>query len=87
MVVADLAAGYPADQTAFGVLLPYPGSSGRVVAASQNKDAACAFVTTTTSTEAWVAAATQRAEESKGKDEIQTGTSTGNKAAEEQIFG
>jgi glycine dehydrogenase len=31
VVVADLAEGYPADQTAFGVLLPYPGSSGRVV--------------------------------------------------------
>jgi multiple sugar transport system substrate-binding protein len=63
------------------------GDALAVVASSQNKDAACAFVTTMTSTEAWVAAATQRAEESKGKDEIQTGTSTGNKAAEEQIFG
>src|SRR4051812_23253171 len=31
VVVADLSGGLPADQTAFGVLLPYPGSSGRVV--------------------------------------------------------
>jgi glycine dehydrogenase len=31
VVVADLSAGLPADRPAFGVLLPYPGSSGRVV--------------------------------------------------------
>jgi glycine dehydrogenase len=31
VVVADLSAGLPADTEAFGVLLPYPGSSGRVV--------------------------------------------------------
>jgi multiple sugar transport system substrate-binding protein len=39
-----------------------------------------------TSTEAWIAAATKRAEEAKAKNQIQTGTSTGNKAAEQQIF-
>jgi glycine dehydrogenase len=31
VVVADLSDGLPADTTAFGLLLPYPGSSGRVV--------------------------------------------------------
>jgi glycine dehydrogenase len=31
VVVADLSTGYPTDRPAFGVLLPYPGSSGRVV--------------------------------------------------------
>lgn len=31
VVVADLSAGLPHDVTAFGVLLPYPGTSGRVV--------------------------------------------------------
>ena len=31
VVVADLSSGLPTDTTAFGVLLPYPGSSGRVV--------------------------------------------------------
>ena len=31
VVVADLSAGLPADTEAFGVLLPYPGSSGRIV--------------------------------------------------------
>ena len=36
---------------------------------------------------AWVNAATQRATQAKGKNQIQTGTSAGNKAAEQQIFG
>jgi len=39
-----------------------------------------------TSTDAWVRAAKKRAEEASAKDAIQTGTSTGNKAAEEEIF-
>jgi multiple sugar transport system substrate-binding protein len=63
------------------------GDALAIVASSDNKDAACAFVTTLTSTDAWVAAATQRAEEAKAEGAIQTGTSAGNKAAEEQIFG
>jgi len=62
------------------------GDALGILASSENKDAACAFITTMTSTEAWINAATQRGQESKGKNEIQTGTSTGNKAAEEQIF-
>ncbi|MEJ7748478.1 MAG: extracellular solute-binding protein [Candidatus Limnocylindrales bacterium] len=57
-----------------------------ITSASDNKDAACAFITTMTSTEAWVAAATQRAADTEAGS-IQTGTSTANKAAEEEIFG
>jgi multiple sugar transport system substrate-binding protein len=62
------------------------GDALAITSASKNKDAACAFVTTMTSTDAWIAAATQRADEAKAKNQIQTGTSTGNKAAEQQIF-
>lgn len=62
------------------------GDALAIVASSDNKDAACAFVTTMTSTDAWISAATQRASEAKDKKQIQTGTSAGNKAAEEQIF-
>ena len=62
------------------------GDALAITTKSQNKDAACAFVTTMTSTDAWIAAATQRASDAKGKNQIQTGTSAGNKAAEQQIF-
>jgi multiple sugar transport system substrate-binding protein len=62
------------------------GDALAVVSTSDNKDAACAFVTTMTSTDAWVRAATKRAETASSEGAIQTGTSTGNKAAEEQIF-
>jgi multiple sugar transport system substrate-binding protein len=62
------------------------GDALAITSASKNKDAACAFVTTMTSTDAWINAATQRADEAKGTSQIQTGTSTGNKAAEQQIF-
>lgn len=63
------------------------GDALAITTKSQNKDAACAYITTVTSTEAWINAATQRAQEAKGKNQIQTGTSAGNKAAEQQIFG
>jgi multiple sugar transport system substrate-binding protein len=63
------------------------GDALAITANSKNKDAACAFITAMTSTDAWVRAATKRASEAKAKNQIQTGTSTGNKAAEEQIFG
>ena len=62
------------------------GDALAITANSKNKDAACAFITAMTSTDAWVRAATKRASDAKAKNEIQTGTSTGNKAAEEQIF-
>jgi len=62
------------------------GDALAIVSSSKNKDAACAFISTLTSTDAWVRAAKKRAEEASAKDAIQTGTSTGNKAAEEEIF-
>lgn len=62
------------------------GDALAITANSKNKDAACAFITAMTSTDAWVRAATKRASDAKDKKQIQTGTSTGNKAAEDQIF-
>jgi multiple sugar transport system substrate-binding protein len=62
------------------------GDALAITSASKNQDAACAYITTVTSTDAWVNAATQRAQEAKSKNQIQTGTSAGNKAAEQQIF-
>jgi multiple sugar transport system substrate-binding protein len=62
------------------------GDALAITTKSQNQDAACAFVTTLTSSDAWIAAATQRASEAKDKKAIQTGTSAGNKTAEQQIF-
>jgi multiple sugar transport system substrate-binding protein len=62
------------------------GDALAITTKSKNQDAACAYITAVTSTEAWINAATQRATEAKGKNQIQTGTSAGNKAAEQQIF-
>jgi multiple sugar transport system substrate-binding protein len=62
------------------------GDALAVVATSDNKDAACAFVTTMVSTDAWINASTLRQQSAEADNEIQTGTSTGNKAADEQIF-
>jgi multiple sugar transport system substrate-binding protein len=63
------------------------GDALAITTKSQNQDAACAYITAVTSTEAWINAATQRATDAKAKNQIQTGTSAGNKAAEQQIFG
>jgi multiple sugar transport system substrate-binding protein len=60
------------------------GDALAVTSASDNKDAACAFVTTMVSTDAWLAAQQLRVEGSEG---LQTGTSTANIEADEQIFG
>ena len=62
------------------------GDALAITTKSQNQDAACAYITAVTSTAAWINAATQRASDAKGKNQIQTGTSAGNKAAEQQIF-
>jgi multiple sugar transport system substrate-binding protein len=75
--------------------LPFLGTNGDVItyaegdalavtSASDNKDAACAFVTTMVSTDAWVAAQQLRVDQSEG---VQTGTSTGNREADDEIFG
>ena len=60
------------------------GDALAVAADSDNKEAACAFVTTMVSTDAWIAAQTLRTESGEG---IQTGTSTGNREADDEIFG
>jgi multiple sugar transport system substrate-binding protein len=59
------------------------GTAMAVLANSDNFGAACAFVTTTQSTEAWLAAAELRQQKAEG---AQTGTVAANRAATEQIF-
>jgi multiple sugar transport system substrate-binding protein len=73
--------------TKSGQPLTYEEGDGlAVLANSDNKDAACAFVTTMVSTEAWVAAAKQRQQQAVTEKKIQTGSATGNKAADDEIF-
>ena len=60
------------------------GDALAVTADSDNKDAACAFVTTMVTTDAWLAAQQLRVDTAES---IQTGTSTGNIEADEEIFG
>jgi multiple sugar transport system substrate-binding protein len=62
------------------------GDALAVLADSDNKDAGCAFVTTMVSTDAWLAAAELRSQAAQDEDGIQTGTSTGNREADDQIF-
>jgi multiple sugar transport system substrate-binding protein len=62
------------------------GDALAIVKNSQNKDAACAFVTTMVSKDAWIAASKARQEKATADKKIQTGTSTGNKAADQEIF-
>jgi multiple sugar transport system substrate-binding protein len=59
------------------------GNAYAIMARSDNKDAACAFITATTSTDAWLRAAEERQEASEGP---QTGTVAANREATEQIF-
>ena len=62
------------------------GDALAILANSDNKDAACAFVTAMTATEAWVAGARQQLQESQAAKRIETGAATGNKAADGEIF-
>ena len=62
------------------------GDSLSIVATSDNKDAACAFVTSMVSADTWIAAAMQRQQEAISSKKIQTGSVTGNRAADQQIF-
>lgn len=59
------------------------GTAMAIMAESDNKDAACAFITATNSTDAWLQAAERRAEAADG---AQTGTVAANREATEQIF-
>lgn len=63
------------------------GNSWAITAESDNPDAACAFITAMTSTEAWVASAEARAEERGAEGLPNTGVYTANTEADEIIFG
>jgi multiple sugar transport system substrate-binding protein len=62
------------------------GDALAIIATSDNKDAACAFVTEMVSTDAWIAAATQAQQQALKDKKIQTGSVTGNRAADQEIF-
>lgn len=71
-----------------GELLTYAtGSAWAIPTGSANYDAACAFAATMTATETWVAAAEERARLREEAGSTNTGVYTGNRAADEIIFG
>ena len=63
------------------------GSAWAVPKGAKNPDAACRFAKTMTEASTWVAAARARAEARAKEDLPYTGTYSGNKVADEQIFG
>jgi multiple sugar transport system substrate-binding protein len=62
------------------------GDAIGIAADSDNKDAACAFVTSVLSTDAWVAAAEARRDKAESDGAPNLGTVTGNLEADEIIF-
>lgn len=63
------------------------GTAFAIPTGAANFEAACAFVATMTSPEAWTAAAQERADLRAESGRINTGVYTGNRVADEQIFG
>ena len=63
------------------------GNAWAITADTDNPDAACAFITAMTSTDAWVASAEARAEERDAEGLPNTGVYTANAEADEIIFG
>ncbi len=63
------------------------GSAWAIPVGSKNPEAACAFAKAMTSVNAWVAAAEARAEKRAADGSINTGVFTGNRLADEAIFG
>jgi multiple sugar transport system substrate-binding protein len=63
------------------------GSTWVIPTAAKNKDAACAFMKEITLPDTWFAAAKVRADKRAADKEPFTGVYTGNKLADEQIFG
>src|SRR5829696_5601052 len=63
------------------------GSTWVVPASAKNKDAACEFMRTITLPDTWFAAAKVRADKRKADNKAFTGVYTGNKLADEKIFG
>jgi multiple sugar transport system substrate-binding protein len=53
---------------------------------AKNKDAACAMAATMTAKDTWIAASKARADQRKKDNKPYTGTYTGNKAADDEIF-
>jgi multiple sugar transport system substrate-binding protein len=68
--------------------ISYSGGSALAIPSSaDNKEAACEFIKTITLPDTWVAAAEVRAEKRAADGEAFTGVYSGNRAADEQIFG
>jgi multiple sugar transport system substrate-binding protein len=63
------------------------GSAWAIPSGAANPEAACVFMKTVTSPEAWIAAAEQRAALREESGAINTGVYTGNRVADETIFG
>jgi len=63
------------------------GSAWVIPASAKNKDAACEFMRVITLPDTWYAAAKARADKRKADNEPFTGVYTGNKLADEKIFG
>jgi multiple sugar transport system substrate-binding protein len=63
------------------------GSTWAIPTGAANPEAACAFMKTITAPEAWIAAATTRAEMRVADGAINTGVYTANRIADETIFG
>ena len=65
----------------------YGGNTWAIPRDAENVEAACAFAVTMTETDAWVAAAEVRAEMRAEAGTLNTGVITGNREADEIIFG
>lgn len=63
------------------------GSAWAIPSSADNKDAACEFMRVVTLPDTWFAAAETRAEMRAADDEAFTGVYTGNRLADERIFG
>ncbi|WP_410671466.1 extracellular solute-binding protein [Amycolatopsis sp. cmx-4-68] len=63
------------------------GSAWVIPAGSSHKDQACAWIKTMTDAPTWVAAAKARAEKRRAAGKAFTGVYTGNRVADQQIFG
>ncbi len=63
------------------------GNSWAIMANTENYDAACAFIAGMTHEEAWITAAETRAENRAAEGQPNTGVYSGNRAADEVIFG
>jgi multiple sugar transport system substrate-binding protein len=63
------------------------GSGWGIIEGTDNPDGACAFITSMVSTDAWIAAAEERKAERESEGVPFTGVYSGNREAEEIIFG